>query len=446
MGVKTLLIIRVFVILYPFLYIHVIILTLSIQLVHNFILIQLQIKKYQVMKTKNYFWFLGIAALFAACSNDDYVNQNISPDNGTKPSELNLKNLDYDGISSILSNITDTGKSIIINDENTTIKEIVVKRNDRTHISGLEDVVLFNGRGQDSVTFTLSSDYATLRMSHDGKSINYVTCKDSKKMNEVVDFYKSTLPSSRSLDNKDYVSYIYTTQSRSDEQQLSGVALNIGEMIKASGNQQGYCGDKCVEPKISVNTTRPHNIATRGFPAAPKSVFVVCLIEQGEQVIPWELSWQLQDAVAALNDISDKYISFDFRTIQSDITMTGNNSSERVENFRQRLLAIEELSDYSNEIFMLCRYNIVDINTAGCAYTNTFSASSPIGQFYACGISSVAAIFPCTLAHEIGHILGAEHVNDINDLMHPGNDLLQRTLLHKNEENRNKILNNIMWE
>ena len=217
-------------------------------------------------------------------------------------------------------------------------------------------------------------------------------------------------------------------------------------MIKASGNQQGYCGDKCVEPKISVNTTRPHNIATRGFPAAPKSVFVVCLIEQGEQVIPWELSWQLQDAVAALNDISDKYISFDFRTIQSDITMTGNNSSERVENFRQRLLAIEELSDYSNEIFMLCRYNIVDINTAGCAYTNTFSASSPIGQFYACGISSVAAIFPCTLAHEIGHILGAEHVNDINDLMQPGNDLLQRTLLHKNEENRNKILNNIMWE
>lgn len=446
MGVKTPLITKVFVILYPYLYIHVINLTLSIQLVHNFILIQLQIKKSQVMKTKNYFWYLGIAALFVACSNDDFVNQDISHDNSTKPSELNLKNLDYDGMSSILSNVTGTGKSIIINDENTTIKEIVVKRDDRAHISGIEDVLLFNSRGQDSVTFTLSSDYATLRMSHDGKSINYVTCKDSKKMNEVIDFYKNASLSSRSPDNKDYISYIYTTPSRSGEQQLSGVALNIGEMIKTSGNQQEHCGDKCVESQISVNPTRQHNIATRGFPAAPKPVFVVCLIEQGEQVIPWELSWQLQDAVAALNDISDKYISFDFRTLQSDITMTGNNSTEKIENFRQRLLAIEELSDYSKEIFMLCRYNLVDINITGCANINTFSVSSPIGGFYACGISSVAAIFPCTFAHEIGHILGAEHINDINDLMHPSNELLQRTLLHKNEKNRNRILNNIMWE
>lgn len=398
------------------------------------------------MKMRNYFWLLGIAVFFAACSNDDDANQGISPDNGVKPSELNLKALNYDEISSILSNITSTGKSIIINDDDATIKEIVVKRDNRTKISGLEDVVLFNGRGQDSVTFTLSSNYATLRMSHDGKSINYVTCKDPKKMNEVADFYKSKSLSMRSLDKKDYMSYIYTTQSRSDKRQLSGVALNIGKMIKASGNQQMHYDEKCVEPEISIGTARSHNIMTRDFPAAPKSVFVVCLIEQGEQVIPWELSWQLEDAVAALNDISDKYISFDFRTLQSDITMTGNTPEEKVENFRQRLLTIEELADYKNEIFMLCRYNAVDLATAGVAYTNTFNVTSPIGQFYACGISAVSAVFPATFAHEVGHILGAKHVNDIYDLMNPGNVLSQRTLLHKDKENRDKILNNIMWE
>lgn len=398
------------------------------------------------MKTKNFFWLLGIAALFAACSNDDDVSQNISPDNGIKPSELNLKTLNYDEMSLILSNITGTGKSIIINDENTTIKEIVVKRDDKTNISGLEDVALFNSRGQDSVTLTLSPDYATLRMSYDGKSINYVTCKDSKKMNEVADFYKKKFPSTRSLGSEDCISYIYTTQSRSDGQQLSGVALNIGEMIKVSGNQQGYCDDKCVEPEMSISTARPHNILTRGFPAAPKSVFVVCLIEAGGQLIPWELSWQLQDAVAALNDISDKYISFDFRTLQSDISAVGDNASEKLASFRKRLLGIEELTDYDKEIFMLCRNTAIDISTAGIAYTNTFKVSKPIGRFWACGISSISSVTPCVFAHEIGHILGAEHVNNVNDLMAPSNELLQRTLLHLDEDNRTRILNNIMWE
>lgn len=398
------------------------------------------------MKTKNYFWLFGIAAFFAACSNDDDVNHSISSDNGTKPSELNLKALNYDEISSILSNTTDAGKSIIINDDDATIKEIVVKRDNKTNISGIEDVVLFNGRDQDSVAFTLSSDYATLRMSHDGKSINYVTCKDSKKMNEVAEFYRKSVPSPRSRGNNDYVSYIYNTQNRGAGQQMSGIALNFGKMSEVSAAQQRYYDYQYVEPEIPINTARTHNVTTRDFPAEPKPVLVVCLIEKGQQLIPWELSWQLQDAVAALNDISDKYISFDFRTVQSDIYSTGNDSSEKLDNFRKELLAIEELADYSNDIFILCRYNIIDFTSAGIAYRNTYNVSSPVGAFYACGISATAATTPSTFAHELGHILGAKHVDDINDLMNYSNILSQRTLLHKNEENRARILKNIMWE
>lgn len=397
------------------------------------------------MKAKNYFWLFGIAAFFAACSNDD-VNQSISSDSGTKPSELNLKTLSYDEISSILSSITSSGKSIIINDEDATTKEIIVKRDDKTSISGLEDVVLFNSREQDSVTFTLSSDYATLRMSHAGKSINYVTCKDAKKMNEVAEFYRKAYPSTRSSGNENRISYIYDIQSRSNEQGLTGVALNIGEIIKMSGNQQVDCKYECVEPGISVKTSDAHKAMTRSIPSEPKSVFVVCLIEAGGQLIPWELSWQLQDAVTALNDISDKYISFDFRTLQSDISAVGDTPSEKLTSFRKRLLGIEELADYDKEIFMLCRNTTIDSSVAGIAYLNSFNVSNPVGGFWACGISSVSSVTPCVFAHEIGHILGAEHVNNVNDLMNPSNDLLQRTLLHLDEDNRTRILNNIMWE
>lgn len=395
------------------------------------------------MKKKLFFKVLGLAVIFTACSSEEVEVDHYANDSNL-PNELNLQTLSYEDISSLLTDVPHSGKSIILNDGSSASWTIKVNRDDKTSISGLDDAILFNGRDKDSTLLTLASDYATLRLTHNGQSINYVAYKDRDRMEEVARFYTKEFASTRALSNADNVTYIYKESTRAANQDIACVVLNMGEIIKAYRSNYEDLNSDCIMPEISGKMNESSHIVTRA-PAEPKSVYVVCLIEQGAQLLPNEVSWQMQDAAEALYDISADYIKLDFKLIQSDFVATGDNASEKLESFRAKLLSIEELAPYDDQMFYLLHYGMWDSKAAGMAWVDTYRATDPKGQFWVSGISSVTALYPGTLAHEMGHNLGARHVADAEDLMRETSHLI-RGYKHLDESNRNRILRNITWE
>lgn len=395
------------------------------------------------MKKILFFKMLGLAAIFTACSNEEGEMKIFSNDSDVT-NELNLQTLNYEHIASMLTDVPHSGKPIILNDGNTKTWEIKVSRDERTTISGLDDAILYSGRSRDSTFLTLASDYATLRLTHNGQSINYVAYKDRDRMEEVARFYTKEFASTRALSNADNVTYIYKESTRAANQDIACVVLNMGKIIEAYGSKYEDSSSDCIMPEMSRKTNESSHIVTR-TPAEPKSVYVVCLIEQGEQLLPNEVSWQMQDAAEALYDISADYIKLDFKLIQSDFVATGDNAGEKLESFRAKLLSIEELAPYDDQMFYLLHYGKWDSKAVGMAWRDTYRATNPKGQFWVSGLSSVTAMYPGTLAHEMGHNLGARHVADAEDLMRETSHII-RGYKHLDENNRNRILRNITWE
>lgn len=387
---------------------------------------------------------LGFAALFAACSNEE---ENIisSTDISTTENELNLQTLNYEDFSSLLADVPGSGKSIVLNNGEISPWEIKIYRDEKTTISGLDDAVFFYSRDQDSTSLILSSKYATLRLTRNGQSINYVTYKDKEKMEEIARFYTRQYVANRSSSEINCVSYLYKNTTRTTDHEITGIALNMEKLLSMYQKDYQNLSNDYETPGVTVPQSDYSKLSTRTIPHEPRSVYVVCLLEKGTQLIPHELGWQMEDASAALYDVSKDYITLDFKLLQSDFVVTGNNASEKLADFRQRLKSIEEFAEYSDQMFYLLRYGMWDISTLGKAYVGGYVASNPEGDFWACGISATGAIFPCTLAHEMGHTLGAEHVEDLSDLMARSNEALGRTKLHKNEDNRQSIMNHISW-
>ncbi|RHH08651.1 fragilysin family metalloproteinase [Bacteroides fragilis] len=395
------------------------------------------------MKKILFFKVLGLAALFTACSSEEGEMKILSNDSDVT-NELNLQTLNYEHIASMLTDVPHSGKSIILNDGNTKTWEIKVSRDEKTTISGLDDAILYSGRSKDSTFLTLASDYATLRLTHNGQSINYVAYKDKDKMEEVARFYTKEFASTRALSNVNNVTYIYNESTRAANKDIACVVLNMGEIIEAYRSEYEDSSSDCIMPKISKKMNESSHIVTR-TPAEPKSVYVVCLIEQGAQLLPNEVSWQMQDAAEALYDISDDYIKLDFKLLQSDFVATGDNADDKLESFRAKLLSIEELAPYDDQMFYLLHYGMWESGILGKAWLDTYRATNARGEFWASGLSAVTAIYPGVLAHEMGHNLGATHVADAEDLMRETAHTI-RGYKHLDEYNRYTILRNITWE
>lgn len=394
------------------------------------------------MRTNNYFSVLGIMLVFAACSNEENANSIGQFEPSVETTTMNLSTLDYSNLSDILSNVTIEGKTVTVKSGKDSW-EIQIYKDERTKISGMDDAVLFNGRVQDSTYLTLASDYATIRLERNGEAKSFVAYKDPGKMKEVALFYQNEYSKiTRTLPNEEIVSFIYDTQTRSSNPNITCVKLNTQKLLKYSDSNKISSNLDYID---TLSNYRTNESVSRVVPPEPMPVYIICLIKAGIQLLPNEISWQMQDAATALYDIDQTYISLDFKLLQSDFTPSSNDANTTLTEFIDKLRTISDFEEYHEDIFFLLQYEAWDNSVAGLAYVNVFSASNPRGNFICSGLAATSAIFPCTLAHELGHILGAEHVDDSSDLMYYKSELA-RSRLHKNETNRNNILNNVIWD
>lgn len=92
-----------------------------------------------------------------------------------------------------------------------------------------------------------------------------------------------------------------------------------------------------------------------------------------------------------------------------------------IEGFQNYLRKWDEVSGQGEKTYILIRNGEWDDgNYVGMAYLGMIHHAKPYSNFEVGAVSSISSLHPHTLAHEIGHLFGAEHVsyND-KDLMYP---------------------------
>lgn len=384
---------------------------------------------------------LSIATLIMSCSEEDNENM-LQSNTGNPTSELNLRTISYEVLASQLNQVSDCGKTIVLEDKDFN-RQIHVTMDKRTKIElEGEKIRLFNGEDKDSTNFILGEKFAVLRFYRNGESINYIAYKDVQMMKEVADLYITPLKGSRAVNQTDAFECIYDSKTRSSEKKLQSVKINIDKAKEILDlPEPNFANDFIAIPQSGLDT---ESIQTRMIPSEPKTVHVVCLKENGSTIYPNEVSAQMVDAANSVYAVhgAGRYISLSFVLNITDYSCADGNPYDGLNGFIRSLRADPRAVGFDDQIYFLVRWGIWDNNTLGIAPLNSYNISTA-SNFRASGMSTTQLMYPGTMAHELGHILGADHVEDNTDLMYYSNG---GNLYHKSAGNMNKIAGNLGWE
>lgn len=384
---------------------------------------------------------LSIATLIMSCSEEDNENM-LQSNTGNPTSELNLSAISYEVLASQLNQVSDCGKTIVLEDKGFN-RQIHVTMDKRTKIElEGEKIRLFNGEAKDSTNFILGEKFAVLRFYRNGESINYVAYKDAQMMKEVADLYITPLTGSRAVNQTDAFECIYDSKTRSSEKKLQSVKINIDKAKEILDlPEPNFADDFITIPQSELDT---ESIQTRAIPSEPKTVHVVCLKENGSTIYPNEVSAQMVDAANSVYAVhgAKRYINLSFVLNVTEFGCTDGDADKGLTDFVSSLKSDPRAEGYDDQIYFLIRWGTWDKNTLGIAYVDSYNVSKA-SNFRASGMCTTQLMYPGTMAHELGHILGAGHVQDNEDLMYYSN---KGNLYHRSDGNMSVIATNLGWE
>lgn len=376
---------------------------------------------------------MGFAILLWACSNDEEGadSQSVYP---MSDNVVNLGNLSYEALASQLTNVSTLGKTLVLNDGEFK-RTVYISPDERTKVTG-ENFRFFNGEPKDSTYLILGDDFANVRFYDNGELVNYVAYKSSQTMLEVANLYLEPLKKTRIVGSEDVVKCIYKNQTRGNARDMSAVRVNI---TKVKGVLK-LPEMKCLEEE---NPEQGTMIQTRKIPETPKMLYVICLKENGSTIYPHEISTQMQNAANAMYDVhnGNQYINLNFVINVTNYSCPDGDSSNGLRLFKQSLKEDPRTEGFEDQVYILVRWGGWDDGTLGIAYVGSYNVNTA-GCFNACGMSCTQLFYPNVMAHELGHIFGARHVEDDTDLMYFQSNA---SAFHKDEQNRNIVAGSFGW-
>lgn len=369
------------------------------------------------MIKKNYLLLLGVVSFFFACSEEIDYSSPASPVS-QEATIVNLQELDYESLTSVLSGISTQEKSLVIKDGEVS-KEIILSRKKHVKIAeGSNEIVLYNGRITDSTNIAMSPSFATLRIWKNGELISYVTYNDSEEMQKVANYYLTRfLPqiATRNVSIDDIVTCMGPPQTRSGVSDVACVRINTTKAIEYSPyknkDYQVKQGECC--SSISDLTTYEAN----PFPA---NIHFMLLKEKDGGSLDHEITWQIESTTTSLDFlINSGFIEPSYTILDSTHKGVNDYPSSALFDFHEYLTKWDTVAGQGDRVFILMRDGQWDNDKilGEVVDLGVIHPYIPVTDFSINALSTSSSKYPHTLAHEVGHLLGATHVNNEEDLM-----------------------------
>lgn len=390
------------------------------------------------MKKVKFYFLFGVAALFAACSNE--TDSVIESDSASAPnvSSLNLQSLDYNDLAGVLSDVPSTGKKVTLEDD-THSRTIVLQRNLNVKVTeNGSQVNLFEGRANDSIDAVLSPNYATLRLHNNGELISYVAYKNNEDMEKIANYYQTQFLPSQTRSISEIVTLLEHTNTRSMASEIGCVRINSTKAIESNPNKISLEND-CLAIKEYASNTPAYSV-TRDY--VPPVLEFILVKERSSNNLDHEITWQIESTTTSLHfPIDGGFFTVSYDVKDSEYTESNDFREAALSGFYQYLQRWEAVSGRDDKVFILMKNGTWD-NGGTLGYVEDIGMihlNIPDKDFHIRALSSSSSLYPHTLAHEVGHLFGATHTSIKEDVMYAYHGP-EVTPYHKSADNWGRML------
>lgn len=274
---------------------------------------------------------------------------------------------------------------------------------------------LYLGNVTDSVEVTLSEQLVSIRMTVEGQELGYVSYAD----NAVTAAAETALDEGIVKTRAAGQNILTRSASRASFKVDITAAAKSMEPVTCTEPPVSTQGEDEGEPAPAVATRGAfpwddifNGLKTGNWTYWPRNNIVTLFFIRDEADLPWEheLNWQINDVIASLKNVR---WDLQFRIERASIGYRRQgNSSEALSNFREYCQRpdFRYHSSASHDIFFLVsHWGYGDV--LGRAYLGAYQQKR-YENTNAYGIACTTCFWPKTLAHEVGHTMGAWHVEN----------------------------------
>jgi fragilysin len=396
-----------------------------------------------------------LSLLLSSCSNEQTTVKDTSR-------VVDLNNFTFSEVEAVIH----SGSAVVLKDGEKEIPVSQFSKEENTEIStGKELVTTYEAN--DSITVSLCSNFVSVRIGKEGAKTGYVSYANAADMDEVAKTYAGMGVNTKSAES-------LVTLSASG----SSFKINITGAQKANAAlTKGSVNEAMENDYIRLTKEQKDSVAARYavsevqtkadsylFPRN-KIVTIHLLIGKGAcKPIPHELVWQEKDAQKSITDVFKKdkehAPKLVFSVEDCDFKST-EKASKDLGNFYDYVYANRSrFPAVGKDIYFLVRQwgwgfgGFGSDAAIGIAYMHAYNINSYSNRI-AFGMSATSCLYSTTLAHELGHIFGAEHSTTpwyrlnkdlMNATNHIWNSGLHRTDIKQGTSNRDIIAKNLIQE